>query len=91
MGNPHEAPEFIEVQIGDQTVFVPFERAVSDPQISGQIVAEALSALRDWNSRYGAFFQRIEQHSAGEVVETIARILDDEQGSTGDGLIVEGK
>ena len=90
MTSPVEPPEFIEVQIGDQTAFVPFEKAVADPEISSQVIEEALSGLRDWKSQYGAFVQRVNQHGAEEVVEAISRALDAGH-STGDGLLVDSE
>ncbi len=66
-----ETPEFVELPTGDKTVYVSFEEAVSNPEICTQVTQTALAELDQWNQRYGAFFQRIDELAACQIVAAI--------------------
>ena len=67
----HALPEFFEVAVGDKVAVVPFEEAVSNPELGTQIIQMALAEAQDWHRRYAGFFDRI----ASEIVEAIERVL----------------
>ncbi len=66
-----EAPEFIEVQVGDKWICASFDDAVSSPEMCRQIVQCALEEADGWNQRFGAFFERIDEPAALEIVNAI--------------------
>ena len=72
----YESPEFIEMASGDGRAYVPFEEAVSNPELSAQIVAEAVGEADGWSRRYAAFFERIGEQEPLQVVEAIERVME---------------
>lgn len=71
----HAVPEFFEVAVGDKVAIVPFEEAVSNPELGTQIIQMALAEAQDWHRHYAGFFDRIDDRAAPEIVEAIERVL----------------
>jgi hypothetical protein len=69
-------PEFIEFPLGDKTAYVTFEDAVSKPELSLQVLEAAMAEAEQWNQRFAAFFERIDEPAACEIVRAIRRAKD---------------
>ena len=68
-----ETPEFIDFRQGEQTLCVSFDEAVTNPEVCVQVVQAALTEADAWNQRFGAFFERIDEPVAREIVDAIRR------------------
>ncbi len=68
---PYEAPEFLEVATAQHTTYVPFQEAISNPDIAAHVTATALSEADQWLQRYAAFFDRIGGREGMEIVQAI--------------------
>ena len=73
-GDPHETSEFIEALVDGNTAFVPFEEAISNPQVGACVVAKALADADDWHRRFAAFFARTQNHAGIEIVAAIESV-----------------
>jgi hypothetical protein len=67
----YESPKFVEVQVDGRTACIAFEEAVSNPQLSALFVQGALAEAEDWNQRFAAFFERIDEPAGCAVVAAI--------------------